>query len=305
MATGFTYVEGSSTVGNIVGSLAAVFVSAGWTKEYPTGAVTNYVILKTVTSFEKTFYLAITQPEDKLNHIKLQIGTETPTGEGNGVLADGSSQMAKLSWYKENETLHIGKWLPIQYWVSASKDFINIVVQGDPSVDVSPYNNYLISYAYIGALEGFVGADEDKDYNFALTSGSDTAPVYANTYGQRTGAGITDIIMVGTRTGTPYQAHTPSYNCEGIHIDKNYIGASNWTHKYHASKCTICHAYDRERGYLQNMLIMDRSATFHLDEFKESTDGGEKVYKFFNLRAPYSFLNNGANPLYGIAIRKS
>ena len=76
-----------------------------------------------------------------------------------------------------------------------------MVLQGDPSPDMPPYENYLISYAYIGALTGYEGADEDTDYNFALTTSSDTFledGAFPKEFGNRNGTGVTDIIMVGT-----------------------------------------------------------------------------------------------------------
>ena len=76
-------------------------------------------------------------------------------------------------------------------------------------------------------------------------------------------------------------------------------------HKYHMSDIIIYHAYDRERGKLQNALIGDRSAIFHLDLLVIDKGKPEKKqYVMFNINAPYSILNNSANSLYGIALRK-
>lgn len=310
MAFEGNYVEGVTTVENIVQSLATALTSQpshSWTAV--SSSQDNAILSTEITvsdgtnTAKKTFYLRIRRPENVLNYILMQIGTRL---NGDELETGYRGEEVRFAWYRKPEEVYAGEWLPIQYWLSFSKNFCNIVLQGDPSPDTVPYNHYLISYAYIGSLESYEGGDLDVDYNFGITCGSDIFPELAKTYGDRTGCGNTDIIMVGTRTGTPYQAHNVAYQCESIHTDKNYIGSSNWTHKYHASPITVTHAYDRERGKLQGVLIMDRSAAFHLDEFKENEgEADEKTYKIFSLNAPYSFINNGANPLYSLVIRKA
>lgn len=312
----FNWVEGVTTVKDIVKSLATELTTSttfAWTLKEPatTGEITDSCILETglaADAGKNKFYLKITRPENSLNHIMMQIGSKFNTTAKD--LEDAKkSEPAKLSWYRETKDLYLGEWLPVQYWISFSAEYANIVVQGDPSPDQAPYNNYLISYAYVGSLKGYDNADEDTVYNFALTTGADTflAPEdYPKTYGNRTGTGVTDIVMVGTRTGTPYQAHYPAFHTTNPFMDKNFISSSAWTHKYHFSEIVVNHAYDRERGKMQNVLVGDRSAVFHLDELIQ--DKGletEKTYKMFNLSAPYNFLNNGPNVLYGIALRKS
>lgn len=309
----FNYVEGVTTVKDIVKALATDLTTATnnkWVLKEPVdlGSITDTCILETTTTFNKKFYLKIEKPTGSINHVLLQIGNKFKA-DTKEIEEGKRSTAAKFSWYREAKDLYLGEWLPIQYWISFNEDFINVVIQGDPSPDTEPYSNYLISYAYIGALESYTGADEDTDYNFALTTSSDTfleEKEFPKEFGNRTGTGVTDIIMVGTRTGTPYQAHYPSFHTPDPNMDKNYIGASNWTHKHHMSEVVVTHAYDRERGKMQNMLIGDRSAIYHLDELIQ--DKGldtEKTYKMFNINTPYNFLNNGPNVLYGIALRKS
>ena len=306
----FNYVEGVTTVKNIVKALATDLTTAQenpWVLKVPAdlSSITLKCILETQIGSKK-FYLEIERPENSLNHITLKIGTKL-NAETQELEEGKHSVAAKLSWYRYTTDLYLGDWLPVQYWLSFNKLFINMVVQGDPSPDTEPYENYLISYAYVGALKSYEGSDEDLDYNFALTTSSDTEPIQSSTeFGSRTATGITDINMVGTRTGTPYQAHYPSFHTGNPFMDKNFIGASNWTHKYHMSEVTITHAYDRERGKMQNVLVGDRSAIFHLDELiQDKGTATEKTYKMFNINAPYNFLNNGPNVLYGLAIRKS
>lgn len=308
----FNWVEGVTTVKDIVKSLATELSTASvhsWSLKTPgaLGEITDKCILESENAQGKKFYLAVKRPEGNLEHIILQIGDgyNAETGE----LEEGKrSEEAMFSWYRNTEGLYIGQWLPVQYWMSFSGTYANIVIQGDPSPDKAPYDNYMISYAYIGALQSYDNADEDSQYNFALTCSSSALPLEEERlkeFGERTGTGVTDIVMAGTRTGTPYQAHYPAFHTTNPFMDKNFISASAWTHKYHFSEVVVAHAYDRERGKMQNMLVGDRSAVFHLDELIQ--DKGletEKTYKMFNINAPYSFLNNSPNVLYGIAVRK-
>lgn len=278
----------------------------GITVVYPTGGeIVNKAIAKIVTSFGKTFYLMVEKGEDTYNHVMCQIGTNlNETGDD---FADGKcSEKARFAWYIENPNLFIGDWLPVQYWMKVEKDSINVVVQGDPTTDQAPYNNYLISYGYFGTVDGYEGADADTDYNFAMTVSSDIAVKnYSTKFGLNTGTGVTDIVMVGTRTGAPYQRHNPAFHTANPFMDKNFISSSAWTHKYHASDITVVHAYDRERGKLKNVLAMDKSAVFHQDELvMDKGKETEKTYKFFNINAPYSLFENSANVLYGLALRK-
>ncbi|WP_129596042.1 hypothetical protein [Anaerophilus nitritogenes] len=306
----FNWVEGTTKVSEFVKAVTTDLTNTAenkWELVYPKNIseVENTAIIKTKTSFNKEFYLKIQRPTDSMNYVLMQIGTGM-NDEKDDLAENKKSNPARFAWYRENNELYLGEWLPVQYWISFSSDFINIVIQGDPSPDEAPYNNYLISYAYIGALEGYEGADEDTDYNFGLTVSSDAPPTFPKDYGNRTASAVTDIALVGTRTGTPYQAHYPGFHTSNPWMDKNFISGSAWTHKYHFSEVTVIHAYDRERGKLQNVLVGDRSAIFHLDELiQDKGTKEEKVYKMFNINAPYNFLNNGPNVLYGIAIRKS
>lgn len=308
----FLYVEGSTTVKNIVLSLATELIQYDkWNLIYPQKSkdISNVAILTTVTSKNKNknFFLKIRKSDFSNTSIYLSIG-DNLNEDGTDLDINRSSAESKFSWYRDNDALLLGDWLPVSYWISFNNDFVNLVLQGDPSPDLPPYNNYLISYAYIGMLESYEGADNDSDFNFGLTVSSNEFPKpeqYPKKFGNRTGTGITDITMVGTRTGTPYQAHDISFHTTNETMDKNFISASNWTHKYHFSEIVVTHAYDRERGKMQNVLIGDRSAIFHLDELIENKgESNERIYKMFNINAPYSIINNSPNVLYGIAIRK-
>lgn len=304
------WVEATTTVKDIIKALSTEFTSPDshkWDLKHPTKAneIKDLAILETTTSFDKKFYLKIEREEGALNHIYLAIGTEL-NAEGNDFADKKHCSKVRFAWYKNNPDLFMGDWLPVQFWTSFDNDSINLIVQGDPSIDQAPYNNYLISYAYIGSLDSFAGADADTDYNFGITASCEEPPKFSNEFGNNTGTGLTDICMVGTRTGVPYQSHEVEFNTDFTFRDKNFITSSQWTHKYHASEVVVSHRYDRQRGKLKNMLILDRSAIMHLDELIENKGTeDQKVYIMFNLNAPYSFLNNAPNVLYGVAIRKS
>lgn len=314
MAIEFNWVEGTTTIKDFVRAFATTFTMAdqhAWTLEYPValGSVENKVILKTTTSTDKTFYLKVERTAEALEHVVMTIGTKVvtlPETSEKDLEEATSSIPARFAWYKNVKDVFIGEWLPIQYWTNFNNDAINIVIQGDPSPDIEPFEHYLTSYAYIGAIESYEGGDADDTYNFGITVSSDIEPTYSNKYGLNTATGVTDVSMVGTRSSMPYQLHTVEFHAANPYMMKNFLQGSNWTHKHHFSEVTLVHAYDRERGKLKNMLIGDRSAIFHLDELvMDKGTANEKVYKAFNINAPYWFVNNSANIFYGIVLRKS
>lgn len=307
------YVEGNTTVKEVVTTLSTQLATQeGWSIVHSTE---NKAMLEVSCKFKgqddleinKKFYFKIERQSDVLNSIELSIGTEI--NELKDDFVGNHSEQAKFSWYRKITESYIGDWLTLEYWISMDRNFANIVIQGDPTVSS---DKFLISWAYVGACESFEGGDEDYQHNFMLTCGSDEFyedGEYPKTFGDNTATCITDIGAVGTRTGTPYQAHHVSHYCDSMHIQRNYISSSKYTHKYHASPIVVNHAYDRERGKLQNVLILPREATYHMDEFKETVEENgkkvEKIYVMVALSSPYSVLSNGPRPDYGIAIRKS
>lgn len=308
----FNWVEGVTTVKEIIRAIASDLTLASqnkWILEYPSdiNAIDNMAILSTQTSFGITNYIKINRPTDVLNYMLITIGDKLNT-ESTDIDEERSSIPARFAWYKQSSDVELFEWGSVQYWLSFCADYANIILQGDPSLDIAPYDNYLISYAYIGALESFEGADMDDKYNFGITVSSDvfySDKNFPEKYGKRTATCVTDVGMLGTRTGTPFQAHLPKFSTSWEFTDKNFISSSQWTHKYHMSDIIIYHAYDRERGKLQNVLIGDRSAIFHLDTLIiDKGKDTEKQYVMFNINAPYSILNNGPNVLYGVAVRK-
>lgn len=256
--------------------------------------------------------------------------------EDNEITLDDklSSAWAKFSWYKNNcfeDGVIFEDWLPIRFAINFTKEYMNIFVQGDPSPDFGQYeNHYIMGYAYFGMLEEFDNSKiEDLENNFAMTVSSGEPPeLDGNTqWGVKTGNGITDIIMEKTASNIPYQGHNVSFHTTPEFMDKTFITSSNFTGCHHFSRITVVHPHERERGMLQGVLVGDKSAMFHLDELIHNkdefdlrgalTNGAEIRDKYgfpfesketkwlhINNNAPYSFLNNSPNTVYGIALRK-
>lgn len=326
------WVEGSTTVKEFVKSIAAILTTdaenAKWELKHPAslGSVEDECILsaKPFTDLnepdEKEFFLKIKRPdvdvekevegeddevttetvqEPSLNHVLLTIGDKLNEG-GDDLDEDRSGVPARFAWYRDAgdvEGLLYGDWLPIRYWLNIDHKTINLTVQGEPSVDVAPYRNYLFSWAYIGALDSYEGGDRDVDGNFCLTVGSDVVPEPSGKFGLNTGNGVLDITMAYSRAGAPYQAHMPKFKTDNPYGDKYFIGASEWTHKYHFDEISVVHKYDRERGKLRNVLIGDRSAIYHNDELiYKKGDPEEEVYRAFQINAPYWMIEESANP---------
>lgn len=305
----FYYVEGNSNVKDIIKSLTKeITKNAGiynWEKIYPKDDnITDKSIVKATTSYGASFYLKMEKIKDELTHIIMQISPEL--NEDNSDLKNEiSSVPTKFSWYKKlNNT--IGDWLPIQYWINQTKDAINIVLRGDPSADNYPYDNYLTSYAYVGALKPMEdSAFTDDKYNFGITVSSNSAPEFEKKFGERTATGITDVCMVGNKIGMPMQPHYPGFYTTHSFMDKCNTEGSRWNHKKHQfSDITLVHPIDMERGKMLNVLVGDASAIYDMDKlvYKKDTPE-EEYYKKFTITAPYNFINNSSNSLYAIAIR--
>lgn len=169
-----------------------------------------------------------------------------------------------------------------------------------------PYENYLTSYAYIGALKPIEdSATTDDQYNFGITTSSDIEPNYAKAYGERTATGVTDVCMLANKIGMPYQPHYPAFYATNPFMDKCNVEGSRWNHKKHQfSDITLVHPVDMERGKMINVLAGDASSIYDMDKlaYKKDTEE-EEYYKKFKITAPFNFLNNSTNINYCIAIR--
>src|SRR5690606_18398827 len=152
--------------------------------------------------------------------------------------------------------------LPVSYWMNVDNNRAAIVLMGDPS---ATFTGYLSSFAYIGSVEPFSDSDTDVAGNWAVITSSATEPPTSTLYGDRTASGVTDIAMLATRTGFPWQAHYPAFSTPWQFLDKHFLGPSRWTHKYHMSPVWVVHGSDNYRGKLRDVLVCDRSGIVHLD----------------------------------------
>lgn len=333
-----------------------VEVNYFWKLHYPEkiedirDSVDNRIVLSTDIDISsardwsrtKTYYWEVKQYDkeddeiDYLTGIKHRYGA-TLSEDDNTTLDDKlSSDWRKFSWYKgivgKEEGVVLDDNLQVNFWVSFTREHLNITIQGNPTPDTGDNNNYIIGYGYVGMLEPYEGAiEEDYLNNFAYNFSSDIHPMkrtdYSTKWGQNTGTGITDILMEKTLSNVPYQAHLPAFHTTPEFMKKTFIGKSEATGEHHLSEITVVHHYERERGKLQNVLIGDRSALFHLDELISDKDvfddrgvllnnddefrnqcgkpvvSKEKHWLVFNINAPYWLGNNSPNVHYGIAIR--
>jgi hypothetical protein len=266
---------------------------AGWTSQGQTGSSEGY-----------NDYVSAMTNGNAINNIVLQIADSLNTA-GDGLDIAQQSYNHRLAWYRKVPS-GIKEFLPVQYWLNVTKDSINLVLRGDPSADIAPYQNYLTSYAYIGGLKPMEdSATTDDEYNFGITVSSDVQPKYSNAYGDRTATGVTDMCMIANKIGMPYQPHYPGMYTTNPFMDKCNVEGSRWNHKKHQfDEITLVHPVDMERGKMINVLVGDASAINDTDKLaykKDTVD--EEYYKKFKITAPYNFLNNSANINYCLAIR--
>lgn len=276
------------------------------TLEYMAGLSTTGSSGTGKSELYETYVSAMTK-SNALTNIRLQMSTAlNEKGDDLDILQSiQNTYNYRLAWYK-NLNSQIKDWLPVQYWINISKNAINLVLRGDPSADIHPYDNYLTSYCYMGALKPLENSSiTDDKYNFGITTSSDVEPSYSQAYGKRTATGITDVSMIANKIGMPYQPHYIGCYTPHSFIDKCNFEGSRWNQgKYQFSDVTLVHAVDMERGKMENILVGDGSNINDNDKliYKKGTDE-EENYKKFNLTAPYNFLNNAANNLLAIAIR--
>lgn len=328
----FYYTEGHTLVKNIIKDLTKEFTESAklykWTLVYPSSLseIKNFSLIKCTTTYKKDFYISLEKEEGCLNYITVCTGKEIEertitkkvkkegekeekevTIKRTDIKEGMSSVPARLAWYRDITSKIIKEdFLPVEYWITQTKDSINLILRGDPSADNYPYKKYLTSYAYFGALKPLEDASTtDDEYNFGITVSSDKEPDYTKKFGDRTATGVTDICMTANKIGLPMQVHNAAFYTTHAFMDKCNVEGSRWNHKKHQfSDITLVHPVDMERGKMENVLVGDGSAIYDNDKlvYKKDTDK-EENYKKFKITAPYSFLNNTANNLYVVAIR--
>jgi hypothetical protein len=129
-------------------------------------------------------------------------------------------------------------------------------------------------------------------------------------YGANTSDGVTSIMMYHTRSKAYYQKHHMLFATTEEYMSKVMYGKSSYTGEYYADRIKITHSNDGPRGTLDDILVIDSSSLYALDElvinkdFEKDPDEYEETFIFFPITAPYSPLSDSPNARYGLAIKK-
>ncbi|MCX7610400.1 MAG: hypothetical protein N2043_02280 [Ignavibacterium sp.] len=128
---------------------------------------------------------------------------------------------------------------------------------------------------------------------------------FDQSWGVNTADGATDFSMFKTRSGLFFQKHHPAFVTPEQFLEKEFFNPSRWTGAYNLSQVHVIHGHDGYRGLLRNVVVVDDAALDHENELiVKEKQADQKVYKFFAVNAPYSFIRNSSNVNYGIAILK-
>ena len=129
-------------------------------------------------------------------------------------------------------------------------------------------------------------------------------------YGNNTSDGITSIMMYHTRSKAYYQKHHMMFATTEEYMSKVMYGKSSYTGEYYADRIKVTHGNDGPRGTLSDLLVIDSSSLYALDElvinkdFEKEPDEYEETFVYFPITAPYSPLSDSPNARYGLAIKK-
>lgn len=152
---------------------------------------------------------------------------------------------------------------------------------------------------------------------FVITSGV-SRDVFGNVvdvdkvkdYGLNTSDGITSISMFHTRSKAYYQKHHMLFATTEEYMSKVMYGKSSYTGEYYADRIKVTHGNDGPRGTLSDLLVIDSSSLYSLDElvinkdFEKDPNQYEETFVYFPITAPYSPLSDSPNSRYGLAIKK-
>lgn len=131
-----------------------------------------------------------------------------------------------------------------------------------------------------------------------------------NDYGNNTSDGVTSIMMYHTRSKAYYQRHHMMFATTEEYMSKVMYGKSSYTGEYYADRIKVTHGNDGPRGTLSDLLIIDSSSLYALDElvinkdFEKDPDEYEETFIYFPVSAPFSPLSDSPNSRYGVAIKK-
>lgn len=129
-------------------------------------------------------------------------------------------------------------------------------------------------------------------------------------YGINTSDGVTSIMMYHTRSKAYYQKHHMLFATTEEYMSKVIYGKSSYTGEYYADRIKVTHGNDGPRGTLSDLLVIDTSSLYAMDElvinkdFEKDKDAYEETFVFFPVTAPFSPLSDSPNSRYGLAIKK-
>lgn len=129
-------------------------------------------------------------------------------------------------------------------------------------------------------------------------------------YGINTSDGVTSISMYHTRSKAYYQKHHMLFATTEEYMSKVMYGKSSYTGEYYADRIKVTHGNDGPRGTLSDLLVIDSSSLYALDElvinkdFEKDPEQYEETFIYFPITAPFSPLSDSPNSRYGFAIKK-
>jgi hypothetical protein len=158
--------------------------------------------------------------------------------------------------------------IPVNIWGYASRDHFSFIFQGEPSLSLDGFG--MVSHVYCGKIDSFKEGQLDVGGNFALTGSSDSA-VGGIRYGDQTSDGVATLSMYRTYGGLMWQSHYASI----IHDDPSgdarkseLYQPSSWSGKFHLSPIYVYHSTDGKRGFLKEVLVVNKQGILHLDELE-------------------------------------
>lgn len=319
------WIEIQSKPETIVTDIATQLVANGWVMHDSISA--DKKVVKTTTDPDVnyanktlTVYIII---ERAAAHVRELTFSFAETWDEIAHTGTNLSNKATWGWYKDTKTLVAGldtpglnEQLPIMVWGSINNNRAILSMMGDPTLD---FDNYIISYGYLGRLIPFNADYEDIDGNFALAfscsdgglksaGGNIESGVGYNSYGSYTASGNYEVMMYKSKSGLLYQAHHVSFITQISSMVKDAFNPSRWTSKFHLSPIYIVHGYDGYRGRFEDLVGLDQNSIVHLDELTVVTAVGPPevvdTYKFIAPKRGRGFLNDSPNINYGLGIKK-